>query len=118
MNKNENSNIYKRYCIVHNYNDEGTATLEDYNNEDTCRKAFEAIRVNGYHIPEHEGDKDVKITFEKFDKVVLTLDIELWDERGNHKGFEQIAYTPIVMKNGKIIDGENNKTQKFTTVMN
>lgn len=103
--------IYKRYCIVHNYNDEGTSTLEDYNDEETCRKAFEAIRVNGYHISEHEDDNDVKVTFEKFDKVVLTMDVELLDERGNHKGFEPIAYTAIVMENGKIINGEEELDQ-------
>lgn len=96
--------IYKRYCIVHNYNDEGTATLEYYYDEESCRKAFEAIRVNGYHISE---DGNVKITFEKFDKVVLTMDIELWDEHGNHKGFEPIAFAPIVMKNGIINDSKD-----------
>lgn len=95
--------IYKRYCIVQHINDDGSETLEDYSDEETCRKAFEAIRTNDYHVSEYEDRPDAKITFEEFDKVVFTIDIELWDERGNHVDFEAISFTPIVMHKGEVI---------------
>lgn len=95
--------IYKRYAIVQHINDDGSETLEDYDNEETARKAFEAIRTNGYHVSEYEDRPDEKITFDEFEKVEFTMDIELWDERGNHEGFETIKATPIVMIKGEVV---------------
>lgn len=95
--------IYKRYAIVQHIDDDGSETLEDYDNEETARKAFEAIRANGYHVSEYEDRPDAKIAFEEFDKVVFTMDVELSDGRGNHEGFETIDYIPIVMHSGKVI---------------
>lgn len=98
--------IYKRYAIVHHINDKGSQTLEDYNDEETAREAFEAIRINGYFTPEHADSPNEIITFDEFDKVVFTMDIELWDEHGNHEGFETIEHTPIEMRSGKVIAGK------------
>lgn len=101
--KEDKERINKRYCIVQHIDDDGSETLEDYNDEETCRKAFEAIRANGYHIPENADNPSDVITFDEFDKVVFTMDVELWDERGNHEGFETIDYIPIVLHSGKVI---------------
>lgn len=108
--------IYKRYAIVQHVDDDGSETLEDYDNEETARKAFEAIRTNGYHASEYEDILDAKITFDEFEKVVFTMDIELWDERGNHEGFETIEHTPIEIRNGKVVEDETKKNplEEFT----
>lgn len=104
--------IYKRYAIVQHIDDDGSETLEDYDNEETARKAFEAIRTNGYHVSEYEDRPDAKITFEEFDKVVFTMDIELSDERGGHEGFETMQFTPIVMIKGEVVSfSPTNKTR-------
>lgn len=93
--------IYKRYAIVRHINDDGSETLEDYDNEETARKAFEAIRANGYHVSECEDRPDEKITFDEFEKVVFTMDIELWDEHGDHEGIEKINHKPFALLRGK-----------------
>jgi hypothetical protein len=104
--------IYKRYAIVKHIDDDGSETLEDYDNEETAREAFEAIRTNGYHVCEYEDRPDEKITFEEFDKVVFTMDIELSDERGGHEGFETMQFTPIVMIKGEVVSfSPTNKTR-------
>jgi uncharacterized protein YegP (UPF0339 family) len=91
------------YVIVIHADNNGSATLEDYVNEETALEAFESIRKNGYHIPEGEfGDLNEKITFEQYGRVDFTMDIELWDNYNNHHGFEAIEHTPIVMIDGAV----------------
>lgn len=101
--KSNNKPIYKRYCIVQEIDDNGTETLEDYNDYETCYEAFEAIRENGYHVPENAYDPSNPVTFDEFDKVVLTMKVELCDDDGNHEGFETIDYVPIILHSGKLV---------------
>jgi len=92
-----------RYAIVMHADDDGSETLEDYINEETAIEAFEAIRKNGYHIPENEcGNLDEKITFEHYGRVKFTMDVELWDNYNNHHGFGVIEHTRIIMINGEV----------------
>ena len=95
-----------RYAIVMDADDKGSETLEDYTNEETAIEAFEAIRKNGYHIPESEcGNLDEKITFENYGRVKFTMDVELWDNYNNHHGFGTISHTQIIMINGEVQNG-------------
>lgn len=93
--------IYKRYAIIKNINDLDTGTLEDYNDEKTARAAFEAIRRDGSHLPENADSPYQLIMFDGFDKVVFTMDVELWDEHGNYLRNEPIKHTPFALLKGK-----------------
>jgi hypothetical protein len=97
-------NHYRRYAIVMETDADGTSTLEDYDTAEQAIAAFEAIRTNGYHLPEHYDllDSD-RITFDDQDFVTIRMDVEVWDEKMNHVGFEPIDHEPIYMFYGKVI---------------
>lgn len=97
-------NHYRRYAIVTHTEEEGSSTLEDYDTAEQAIAAFEAIRANGYHMPENCDllDSD-KITFEDQDFVTITMDVEVWDEKMDHVGFESIHHEPIYMFYGRVV---------------
>ena len=64
-----------RYCIVQNTKEEGSSTLEDYDNLESAMEAYGYIKENGCHKSE-ENDGEI-ISLEGGTEI--SMDIEWWD---------------------------------------
>lgn len=87
-------NLSKVFCIVRDQGDDiGTDTLESYNDLDVARKAFNDIKVNGYHVCENDDEQE-KVSLNKGDS--FTLISELWDQ--NNEIYHACEYEEVIEK--------------------